>query len=52
MGVYLPRQTFESNIPYILRFMIDKDIVGMGWFRVEAGYKICTSRDQRCQTQI
>lgn len=21
---FLPRQTFESNIPYLLRFMIDK----------------------------
>lgn len=22
--IFLPRQTFESNIPYLLRFMIDK----------------------------
>lgn len=33
-GMNLPQQTFESNIPYLLRFMIDKDIVGMGWFRI------------------
>lgn len=30
-GVQLPHQTFESNIPYVLRFMIDCKIVGMGW---------------------
>lgn len=33
-GINLPDQTFESNIPYLLRFMIDKDIVGMGWLRI------------------
>jgi len=27
--------TYESNMPYALRFMIDKDIVGMGWLKLK-----------------
>lgn len=30
----LPELTFESNIPYALRFMIEYDIVGMGWIEL------------------
>jgi DNA polymerase delta subunit 1 len=37
LNINLPRQTYESNIPYALRFMVDKDIVGMGWFKINAG---------------
>jgi DNA polymerase elongation subunit (family B) len=33
-GVDFESTTFESNMPFALRFMIDKDIVGMGWVRV------------------
>jgi DNA polymerase delta subunit 1 len=29
--------TYESNLPYALRFMIDNEIVGMSWIRVKAG---------------
>lgn len=29
--------TFESNMPYPLRFMIDTDIVGMSWLNIKAG---------------
>lgn len=29
--------TYESNLPYALRFMIDNEIVGMSWIRVNAG---------------
>ena len=33
--------TYESNLPYALRYMIDNEIVGMSWIKVEAGnYKI------------
>lgn len=31
----LPQLTFESNIPYALRFMIEYDIVGMGWIELK-----------------
>ena len=30
-GISFSKITFESNMPFALRFMIDKDIVGMGW---------------------
>lgn len=36
-NVNLPRQTFESNIPYALRFMVDKGLGGMGWFQIKTG---------------
>lgn len=29
--------TLESTVPFALRFMIDKGIVGMGWMKVEGG---------------
>lgn len=34
MRIDLPGLTFESNVPYALRFMVDKDIVGMGWVEI------------------
>ena len=33
----LSETTFESNVPFPLRFMIDNDIGGMTWIRVEKG---------------
>lgn len=42
--------TYESNLPYALRFMIDQSVVGMAWIRVKAGkYRIKT--DKLCNTQ-
>lgn len=37
LNVILPRQTYESNIPYALRFMVDKGLGGMSWFKIKAG---------------
>lgn len=51
-GIYLPRQTYESNIPYLLRFMIDKGIVGMGWFQIDPGFKVSSKFTTRCQTEL
>lgn len=31
----LSSTTYESNLPYALRFMIDNEIGGMTWIRVE-----------------
>mmetsp|Transcript_43473 Transcript_43473/g.31297 ORF Transcript_43473/g.31297 Transcript_43473/m.31297 type:complete len:99 (+) Transcript_43473:445-741(+) len=31
------RTTYESNMPFALRFMIDNDIGGMTWIRIEPG---------------
>jgi DNA polymerase delta subunit 1 len=45
--------TFESNMPYALRFMIDNEIVGMSWIRVEAGkYKIRSHGAKVSNSQI
>ncbi|GJE91144.1 delta DNA polymerase [Phanerochaete sordida] len=47
--------TFESNIAYVLRFMIDAKIVGMNWVEVPAGkYKILQEKDKKshCQLEI
>lgn len=33
----LSRVTYESNIPYPLRFMCDNEIGGMSWVRINAG---------------
>lgn len=46
-------RTFESNIPFVLRFMVDKDIPGMSWVKI-AGGKF-THRKQKishCQIEI
>lgn len=38
-GVHV--KTFEANVPYELRYMVDQGIVGCGWIRLRAGtYKI------------
>lgn len=29
--------TYESNMPFALRYMIDNDIVGMQWIQIPAG---------------
>ena len=35
-NVIFPNRTFESNMPYALRFMVDQGIVGMGWLKINA----------------
>ncbi|KAK7056216.1 DNA-directed DNA polymerase delta [Paramarasmius palmivorus] len=48
-----PYPTFESNIPYILRFMIDTKVVGMNWIEVPAGkYKLTPTEKRRSHCQI
>ncbi|KAJ6485901.1 DNA polymerase family B-domain-containing protein [Mycena sanguinolenta] len=50
-----PIATFESNIAYTLRFMIDTKVVGMNWIEVPAKkYTIVSERDKksRCQLEI
>ena len=47
--------TFESNIVFVLRFMIDTKVVGMNWIEVPAGkYKITPENKKRssCQLEI
>eukprot|EP00347_Sterkiella_histriomuscorum_P004321 403360889 len=46
--------TYESNLSYSLRFMIDHQIVGMQWIRIEAGkYRKRTgTKMSSCQLEI
>ncbi|KAF8141671.1 DNA polymerase family B-domain-containing protein [Boletus edulis] len=45
--------TFESNIPYTLRFMIDTKVVGMNWIEIPAGrYKLLSEEAKRSTCQI
>jgi len=30
----MPNETFESNIPFVLRYMIDTGLVGMCWIEI------------------
>ena len=47
------RITYESNLPYALRFMIDNEIVGMSWLRIGQGkYKIRPNRYKVSTSQI
>ncbi|KAF8998547.1 DNA polymerase family B-domain-containing protein [Cyathus striatus] len=48
-----PVSTFESNIVYPLRFMIDTKVVGMNWIEVPAGkYRLIRDKDKRSHCQI
>jgi hypothetical protein len=45
--------TFESNIAYTLRFMIDTNVVGMNWIEVPAGnYTVVHAKKSKCQIEI
>ena len=48
-------QAFETNVPFVLRYMIDMDINGAGWLTASAGsYSIRSERDKKthCQLEI
>ncbi|KIK61596.1 hypothetical protein GYMLUDRAFT_42607 [Collybiopsis luxurians FD-317 M1] len=50
-----PYPTFESNIAYTLRFMIDTRVVGMNWIEVPAGkYELVSPEKKKslCQIEI
>lgn len=45
--------TYESNMPYALRFMIDNEIGGMTWVKIEKGqWLIRPNRNQETVCQI
>ncbi|KAI0713808.1 delta DNA polymerase [Earliella scabrosa] len=45
--------TFESNITYTLRFMIDTKVVGMNWIEISGGkYTLLSEKDKRSHCQI
>jgi DNA polymerase delta subunit 1 len=49
-------QAYESNVPYVLRFMIDNDISGADWVEVPAGtYSIrgdSSQKSSRCTIEL
>ncbi|KAJ7493450.1 DNA polymerase family B-domain-containing protein [Mycena galericulata] len=50
-----PIATFESNLPFILRFMVDKKVVGMNWIEVPAKkYTVISDKNKKshCQLEI
>jgi len=54
-GIEFPAITYESNMPYALRFMIDIGLQGMSWLRIQPGdYKIrpVNERTSNCQIEI
>ena len=40
-------QTYESNVPFVMRFMIDKDIQGADWVELPAGTYSLRDADQK-----
>ena len=45
-------QTFESKINFPLRFMVDRNVVGMSWVKVESGkYKLNKKPISNCQIE-
>ena len=54
-GKHVNPLTYESNVAYALRFMIDTGVVGMSWLTVSHGkYTVRrpTQRKSRCQIEI
>ncbi|KTW29650.1 hypothetical protein T552_00859 [Pneumocystis carinii B80] len=45
--------TFESNLPYTLRFMIDASITGMSWIKLpKTKYLIANEKTSNCQLEV
>ena len=49
-------QPFESNVPFVLRYMIDRDISGAGWLTLPKGtYQVRTDPSKKqthCQVRV
>ena len=48
----LSYSTYESNLAFILRFMIDRGIVGCGWICIKAGKYEPLYLESRCQIEV
>jgi len=45
--------TFESNIAFVLRYMIDADMVGCNWIELRPNtYRFVQSKSSRCQYEL
>lgn len=47
-------QTYESNVPFVLRFMIDNNINGSDWIKIPAGAYSVRTKDtvSRCSIEL
>ncbi|OMJ22245.1 DNA polymerase delta catalytic subunit [Smittium culicis] len=46
-------QTFESNLEYVIRFLVDMKLVGSGWLELAAGkYKIRSDAEKKTHCQL
>jgi len=48
-------QPFETNVPFVLRYMIDMDINGAGWLSAEEGTYVIRPKNEKkthCQLEI
>jgi DNA polymerase delta subunit 1 len=44
---------FECNVPFVLRYMIDRKVVGSGWLTLPKGtYKVLTGHEKSSHTQL
>lgn len=50
-GHFPPSTTFETNIPYVLRFMVDRKIAGGGWVKLSSGFCDMKSSASTCQME-
>jgi len=47
--------TFESNVPFVLRYMVDNEIVGGNWLEMKDGSYLCRNESEkvsRCQLEV
>ena len=55
VGLFSSSLTYESNVPFPLRFLIDKDISGSNWIELPTGtYKIRSEKEKvsYCQLEV
>jgi DNA polymerase delta subunit 1 len=54
-GPFSISSTYESNVPFVLRFMVDKEIQGANWLELPAGsYSVreAHKKKSRCQLEV
>jgi len=51
-GVFKATTSFETSVPFVLRFMVDRHIVGGGWVKLANGFQVRNKRAGRCQVEV
>jgi len=53
-GQFAPSTSFETNIPFPLRYMVDRGIAGGSWIQIDGGYEIRKglSHTSTCQIEL